>query len=373
MEKIHNEYDYLIHLIKCAITHKIPQELPNDLSFDKVYEYGISHDIANIAFYSIEKLSQKPQEDLYKQWQLCRDLAFTRDINQSFARDEIVSLLQSENIRFLELQGTKIKEFYPSPDYRTMSDIDFIIDLENLEKGRKILEDLGYMCKNVDNVEIDGFRSPNINIELHTEYFSENSNYHQIMRPPFETLEEKGEYDVNEFYIYNMLHIAKHYFNKGCGIRRVLDAYYLNLNYSKIINHQYVNSYFEKANILEFVERISNLAKYWFGNGEYSQEFDSMAKYITHSPLHGTEQNEMNNRLRDVCGEDTKFPRIRYAFKRVFAVGGTMYKHYPFLKKWKILYPFCWIHRFIRFLLNPKANGALDEVMLLRNAKNEKI
>ena len=29
------------------------------------------------------------------------------------------------------------------------------------------------------------------------------------------------------FYAYNILHIAKHYHYGGCGIRRVLDVYYL--------------------------------------------------------------------------------------------------------------------------------------------------
>ncbi len=371
--EILNEYDYLIHLVKCAIHNEQPQEIPNHLSLETVYDYGVEHDIANIAFYSVEKLLEKPQESLYEKWELCRDLALTRDINQSFARDEILAEFKKEKIRCLEVQGTKIKEFYPSPEYRTMSDLDFIIDLDNLEKAKKILENLGYECKDIGGVEIDGFRSPNINIELHTEYFPKTSDYYEIMRPPFESSEENGEYDINEFYIYNMLHIAKHYFAKGCGIRRVLDVYYLNLNYGEILAKEYVDSVVEKANATDFVNRISALAQFWFGNGEYSDQIYSMAKYICESPLHGTEQNGMNNRLRGLYGEGTKFSKLKYTFRRVFLVGGTMYDHYPFLKKWKILYPFCWIHRFVRFLLNPKANGALEEVQLLMKAKNDKI
>ena len=46
-----DEYDYLIHLVECAIYERTPCEMPSHLSFDQVFQYGKEHEIANIAFY----------------------------------------------------------------------------------------------------------------------------------------------------------------------------------------------------------------------------------------------------------------------------------------------------------------------------------
>ena len=116
-----DEYDYLIHLIRCGICDEQPGELPESFRFEQVYECGNYHHVANIVFDSIEKLMHKPEESLYQKWQACRDKAIIRDINQSYAAEEIRNSFSNADIRWLELQGTKMKSLYPKPEWRTMS------------------------------------------------------------------------------------------------------------------------------------------------------------------------------------------------------------------------------------------------------------
>ncbi len=362
----------MVHLVRCALQNEQPTEPPQGLSFEICLDCAIKHEIANIAYYSIERLNTKPSQETLTQWGLYRDFAIERDFNQWFARDEIANEFKKMGIRFLEVQGTKIKELYPAPELRTMSDIDFIIDIGNLERAGEILQELGYDCKWLDSVEIDGVRAPNIHVELHTEYFPVYSEYHECMRSPFSSIEENGQYDDNEFYIYNMLHIAKHYFCRGCGIRRVLDVYYLNHHFSNIIDRKYVHGVFQKAGVVDFVENISMLAGYWFGNSKYSESFKDMIPFITGNPLHGTEENQMGYFLQKEFGNDAKFIKIRHVTKKVFAGDDIMLKHYPFLKKWRILYPACWIHRVIRALVHGKKIGIYDEMKLIMKANLHK-
>lgn len=365
MSVILDEYSYLIHLINCALRDQQPQEIPDQLSFETVYEYGVLHEVANIAFHSLKKLEKKPVAELYSEWEECCDMAVIRDINQAYAREEILCGFRQANIRSLEIQGTAIKKLYPQPEYRTMSDIDFIIDLKNLLKARGVLRNLDYQCEDVDGVEVDGFRPPNIHIEIHTEYFPEHSDYHNVMRPPFTSVDETGEYDINDFYIYNMLHIAKHYYNKGCGIRRVLDVYYLNHTYGKLIDKAYVQSVFKAANVVDFVIRISSLANCWFGDGEYDNKTIGMEKYILNAGLHGNEANALNNRLRKVYGDGEFLYKLKYCMKRLLAGNETMCIHYPFLERWKVLYPFCWLHRAIRAMHPADKHRILEEVKVV--------
>ena len=89
MQRFLDECDYLIHLVRCTIHDLQPMELPDGMDFEYVYEWGVFHHIANIAFYSVEKLIQKPEEALYLKWQTCRDQAIIRDITQNFVAQEI--------------------------------------------------------------------------------------------------------------------------------------------------------------------------------------------------------------------------------------------------------------------------------------------
>ena len=347
MREFLDEWDYLIHLIRCAIHDQQPRELPEGFDFERIYEYGAYHHVANIAFYSLEKLKNKPETALYAKWEICRDQAIIRDINQSYAAEEIREALQNAHIRTLEVQGTKIKPLYPQPDYRTMSDIDFLVDLENLPRARTVLESLGYECRDEEEGEVDGFRSPNINIELHTAYFPKTVPFHQVMRPPFASVEETGQYDINEFYLYNLLHIIKHYYDGGCGIRRVLDIYFLNQHFGKELDWDYVNSILETAKVTDLAAQLAALGEGWFGQGNWDGERSELVTYIINSGLHGTAPNARNNHLKRNFDNRVRFPKLRYFLKRIIGTREILYLNYPILKRWKILYPLCWCHRII--------------------------
>lgn len=351
------EGQYLIHLIACAIGNIAPEEKPEHLSFEKVYEIGIKHEVANIAFYSVEKLLFQPTEELSDKWRDRRDIAISRDINQSFARSEIVELFSESGIEIIELQGTEIKKLYPGTEYRTMSDIDFIIKIDNLNKAKSILEDLGYKCKVVDESEVDGFRSPNICVEIHTDYFPEYCEYHGILPSPFD-VENVNKIDV--FYAYNMLHIAKHYYGRGCGIRRVLDVYFLNKAYESIIDRKFVDSILNKAGIFDFVSKISILADCWFSGKDTPKELKYMEEYILYSGVHGNEKILMENHLKKSF-KNIRLLKTKYFFKRIFPSRVEMCQKYPKLEKCVLLYPFCCVHRFFSTIFNKKKRNIVFE------------
>lgn len=365
-----DECDYLIHLIKCAIHNEQPQELPEGLNFEMVYNCGAYHQVANIAFSSVSKLVNKPEQSLYQKWKACRDKAVIVHFNQIHARNEIVSGFEQMGIRFLEVQGTKIKGLYPQPEWRTMSDIDFIIDFDNLLKGQDILQSLGYECKVINGVEVNGFRAPNIHVEIHTEYFPRNAEYHTTMRPPFSSVEDAGEYSLSEFYLYNMLHIAKHYFASGCGIRRILDAYYLNLNYGEVIDKDYVQSVLEKTNAGGFLNELGTLADRWFGREDRPGNRSDMERYILGSGLHGTRANTLNNRMRSAREKHGRFYRMKHIFSRTLGTPEGLRKRYPVLNRWKILYPFCWLLRLFSGLLPRKRKRFRKEMRALASVDN---
>lgn len=364
-----NECEYLIHLISATLSGETPKELPERFSFEKVYKIALGHDVANISFYSVEKLVNKPDEWLYKKWQERKNLAITRDINQVFAREEIINAFRENGIESLEIQGTEMKKLYPRPEYRTMSDIDFLVREGCLEKGKAVLEKLGYECSLTKDIEVSGFREPNIHVELHVNYFHPASDYFGILPQPF-TLDERGK--VNVFYAYNILHVAKHYFHSGCGVRRILDVYLLNKEYESKIDKEYVYSFFEKAKIVDFVKEMSLLSNYWFSDGEKYEGYEKTARFLFMSGVHGKGQTGVENSIKRAYGENTRFAKIRYFFGRLFLPVDVMKSRYSCLNKCVLLYPFCCIHRIGTRIFNSKRRKRdLKEAKMIFKSKTK--
>ena len=367
------EYSYLIRLIRAAIRQETPEELPDELSFETVYRYAMEHDVANLAFYAVERLQKKPEAELYAKWSRRRDLALVRDMHQEFAYDEIVSELKTQGIPYKELQGTVLKKLYPRTEYRTMSDIDFIVEKKNLPQCGAILEKLGYRCSKQDDFEIDGFRSPDIYVELHTDYFTEDIEYCGVMGAPCfrEPLSDIAV--ATELYAYNVLHIAKHYFASGCGIRRILDMYYLDLNYGDRVDHGQLQNLFEKAGVSTFVPVLTSLAREWFGDGTIATEAETMRKYIFDSGLQGKRENFISGSLYRVQQGETITigTKLKYVFSRLFPGDKVMLKHFPVLERYRILYPVFWIYRLLRMILGRNRKASVLDFKLVLRAKRD--
>jgi hypothetical protein len=284
---------------------------------------------------------------------------------------ELREALRDAGVRTLEVQGTKIKPLYPQPEWRTMSDVDFIIDGGNLLKATKVLEDLGYQCQIVHQTEVNAHRPPNINIELHTEYFRENSEYRKVIHSPFDAVGEDGQCDLNTFYLYNILHIAKHYFKGGCGIRRVLDVYYLNKHYAQTIDRTVIRHTLERVNAADFAAELGALANAWFAEEEQALPRSKMGSYIINSGLHGSYPNELKHRLEKNVDHTSRFAKQKYFLRRFFGTGGELRKKFPILERHKILYPFCWFYRSFRALQPQRMKRIRKEIRAVWNTKTK--
>ncbi|MBE7056567.1 MAG: hypothetical protein E7388_03905 [Ruminococcaceae bacterium] len=355
--KINDEYDYLIHLINCEINNICPVVIPEGLSMEQVYKHAVNHDVANIAFFSLEKLLDGNNSDLIKKWSSRQEMAVVRSVNQDFAADEIRSCLKAGNIRWLEMQGTKMKDLYPSPEYRTMSDIDFIVDCDSLSKCREILLNLGYEIEKSFYRDVVGFRKPNINVEFHSSFFYEHSEYYSLMPEVFD--ESYDECEI--FCLYTILHLAKHYFKGGCGIRRILDIYFLDKFYKDILDGEYITDVMEQAGLTSFFADIRKLAQLWFNGGPEFADADEMKMYVCKSNVHGTVEHKVSN--------NSENSKLKYLFKRIFQDKEFIYKRYPFIEKHKFLLPVGWVMRMFYGITHFKQAHIDEEIKAVRKIK----
>lgn len=126
-----------------------------------------------------------------------------------------------------------------------------------------------------------------------------------------------------------MAHAAKHFRNGGCGIRPVLDTWFLNhhLDYDP----KKRKARLRQAGLLPFAETIEALSEAWF-SGARADGLSDVDAYILGGGVYGGEQ-------RVAAGQAKKSGRLSYLIGRAFPPINTLKYKYPVLEKCLLLLP----------------------------------
>lgn len=376
--KIRNEADYLVHLVRCAIREEQPQELPVGMSFETVLQFGLWHQVANLAFLSVKKLNRKPDEALFSKWQALFFRAVQLDMKQAAVRENILAKFREKGVRSLEAQGTKVKKLYADPSLRTMSDLDFIVDEENLGKAGDALEELGFDVTR-EHDQCCGFLGKDIMTEVHFDYLPDDNELYLAITDPFGDASPDDEEGLcwspsdTSFYLFNILHTLKHYRFRGCGIRRILDLYLLKQVYDAKVDHERMAAVFERYRLTSDAEDLFALAEVWFGSGKMTSHLKEVATVVYRSAVHGTDEMFLQQKFRIEREQGKKAVGFQYFMRRLFPTKETLYRCYPVCEKHRLPVFLAWFVHLGNALFNPakRARGK-DWVRMILHTKKMK-
>ncbi len=353
-----NEYQYLIHLLDTALHGTKPKEVPQNICLDTVLEYAKMHEVANIAYISVKKLTSLP-EDTKKRWRQEYLKAVKRDIMQQQGAQEILSALHSHGIYTLEVQGTVVKRYYPQSHLRMMSDLDFIIPTEKLYEAQDIMHNIGYETKIThENTEIFATKNQ-LYIELHTEFFDVNQSVYEVINHPFSYTSLHDDYSATVsdtvFYLFHLLHTIKHATEfMGVGIRRIVDLYYLENALKDKADFSYIDGVLKEFNLYDIKTKLIDVKNSWFCGIEPSTDISALEKEILESGSQGVDEIYYRNIFKRERAKGKHFVKVRYIFGFIFPKKEDIYNHYPFCKKHRFPIVLCWIHRWIFSVFNKK-------------------
>ena len=262
---MNKNYLDVIYLIRLALGEEINEDKFNDSNWEEIYRISEEQNISNLTFYGIEKLNNiKIDEYLYDRWLQDREEYIINDIKQQEEGKLIIRKLNENNIDHAISKGYLIKDIYPTTDMRTMGDIDFLIKPKDRKKVKDIMESLGYNLKILNRFSEDSYiKSPIYHIEMHTHLLAKNSIYYHYYNNIWKNLilKEKNTYifSLEDFYIYMIIHFAKHYLYAGAGIRNIIDIYLYNQKYNNELNKKYIKNELKELDLEEFEQDILNL------------------------------------------------------------------------------------------------------------------
>lgn len=365
MSKTNDNYNkrictFVINLIASVINSTQPPEKDDDISWQSIIDFAKKQSVLNIVSYACEKLKTKPDPAAMKYLKEFRMQKIIVEAQQEIESCDAMDKLESMGVKHMPLKGYKVKNLYPSPDMRTMGDLDLLIDEDRCEEVVDAFVADGFtFCASGDlhsNVE-----RGNAYIEFHRALINKK---HKILSDYFGTGWERARlcdgfsyrYELSEedLYIFLVAHIAKHYRYGGTGIRSLLDLYVYRRAYPEL-NMGYICEELEKTGLRVFYEKIEKIAFDWY-SGSFSGEFDTVSSYIVSGGVYGDEKVPLLNEFINENKGSIKTTKIKNWFTVVFPGKELMTTRYPVLKKCIILLPLFWIIRFFDTLIRTPQN-----------------
>ena len=98
------------------------------IDWQGIIDFAKKKSVLNLAAYAAESLKIKPDERTMRFLDEFRMQKMVVEAQQELAACDACQKLDKMGVRHMLLKGSVMKNFYPSPDMRTMGDIDILVD-----------------------------------------------------------------------------------------------------------------------------------------------------------------------------------------------------------------------------------------------------
>jgi len=330
--------------------------LPDGFSIidpDELYQLAKAHDIAHFVGYAVDKRRiSVADEGIRKAFRQQYFKATRRVIILENEIKNIRDVFENSGIDFILLKGAVIRKLYSADWMRVSGDIDILVRADELDRAEQVLvKRLNYSVTS-EGAHHDHVTAPSgFHVDLHftlTEREGQAKPFLEDVWNRCSVVEgKKHEYQMDDemFYLFHMFHTAIHFQLGGCGMRPVLDTWLLNHRIE--FDQEKRRILLQQTGLMQFAETMEKLAEEWF-SGVDASGIEDVERYIFTGGLYGGTQ-------RIAAAQAQNSSRFGYLIKRAFPPISTMkIVGYPIVEKWKVLLPFCWIHRLIRGFMQGK-------------------
>ncbi len=365
----------VIGLVRASLTGEMIK-IGDDFDWKSACIIGRRHNILPMLYYGALHTGAAMPVD-YREYLRKKTLdSACVDQRQRQELDEIEASFLKNEIDYLPLKGMLLKEIYPQPELRMMGDADILIRMEQYDRIRVIMQDLGFEQTGESDPEIVWDKKGAVHLELHKRLFAPgNKDYFAYFGDGWKLAQNKQgtRYEMRneDMFVYLFTHYAKHYRNGGIGIRHITDLYMFMQN-RKMLDMGYIDCELEKLGLLTFYKNTLEMIKVWFFDAESNNISDFLTDKIFESGSYGTAEGQMLSAgVRELQVENCKHIKGRKMCTLIFPSAKALERNYPILKRCRLVLPFVWCHRWGNVLLfrrkSVKENLEKAEMLSARN------
>jgi hypothetical protein len=345
-----------LSLIRAALTESFP-ELGEGFDYGTAYTVAEQQQIVPLVYYGAMKdpvFLHHPRSQAFF-GRSCVYIGHSADQSDTIQR--IFEAFEAVGVSYMPLKGTLLKPFYPSPEMRVMADADILIRMEEYDRAKKVMLDLGCTFLGESDHEYNWVTPTGLHIELHKRLIpSYNEDYYAYYGDGWRLAvpEEKGKFRFSmrpeDLLIYLFTHFAKHYRDQGAGMKYVIDFYIFRQHFPKL-DSAYLARELENLQLYEFYVNIFHMLEVWFDGAEATELTDYLTDKIFFDGVFGrSELGAVSEALK--LSKSTRSVRAKKKRQLFFPPYRVMKNRYPVLQKWVILLPIFWLVRLVDLAVN---------------------
>lgn len=367
------ETKWLIKLLEAYI-NEAGVDLPASFSYEKLYEAAREHSVTPIIFQELYRLDsdwEKGSRESLESFKKSYISAVYLSSLQDFGVEELGEKLAEQGIEYIPVKGYVIKNLYPEPELRTMSDIDILIQEKDRLKTDEILKNLGYERQGLGS-NVWTYKRGMVTFEIHVnlagkkywndvDYIGYFSELFQKSHPIGEKTERR--LTLEDHFLFLCFHLARHLCSTGAGIRMILDIALYIKHYDKQMDWQYIWEEADKLQLRDFIENMLFICRSWFHvETEVSAErMDSriqaiFEEYVLSGGVFGFEREDSIRRLRKGIRKEgsnrSLWVKLRALLYLAFPDREHMKDFLPELEDHPALLPAAWVKRWYLGLRN---------------------
>lgn len=373
-------FQYLAELVQSQLEDRQPEALPESVSVEDIIKIARKSHMSTLLLGALLKLNlPEEQKQLLKQAVLPR-------IFLSFAQQnefhQLVKAFEENKIHSQPMKGVFMKQYYPKPELREMSDIDILINEDQIEQADGILKELGYVFASKEFHHDIYTKNQRLILEVHwTMYDSHvDKNQHDYFHNFSRAVLMEGHnhtytFTKEDFYVFMISHMAKHFYARGCGIRNLVDIYLYQKKFGTELNKAHVKRELKKCGIYEFACHMEALADIWLNQKECSEFYLQLFNYMLDCGIYGKDENGMWNRYAYATPGTKKNSAFQLKLWFFFPPMYYMEEYYPWVKGKPFLLPIGWVVRFFHGITQKEKKSKLEfmnqiegkDVLILQN------
>lgn len=389
-----------IDLLSNSIRNEVCKKKYDNVDWNELINLSRKHKIEGLIYSALNKAELLENIDDDKVKDLKKEVFFTgvTQISNMSKLEKVFNEFSKENVPVIVLKGLVVREYYPQPEQRSMSDADIFVKAKDINKSKKILIDLGY-------TEIDAEASHHIKY-IKSGYPMIELHWHVMKRDGFSDELDLFEDDIwdrtievkvkgakvlslgyEDLALHLCMHMAAHLAASGFGVRQIADLVLLVekkghlIDWTLFINKaeefgfkKFIIIMFKICNILFSMDIPKEMAVYKIDDEEM---FESLISTIFDGGVYGKKDmasNFANQVAFNYKGKDSNatIGAIRRYFRFIFPSIETMSDKYSYARKIRILTPIAWIHHLFSGIFRKEYNFT-DKIRFLTKGAKESV
>lgn len=356
-----NAAAYVIQLVAASVNSCNAPEKPDNIEWQNVFDFARNQSVLNLVAYACETLKNKPDSKDMQYLREFRKQKMIIEAEQQIETEDVMDKLEEAGIRHMPLKGFIVKNLFPSPDMRTMGDIDMLLDPDRIDDAVEMFAKEGFSFHSDGDLHANLCHG-NAHFEFHRMLVNESyKNLTAYFGDGFSRAVKSDGYNYRyelsreDMYIFLLAHLAKHYRYGGTGIRTVLDLYIYRKAYPDL-DMKYIYAETGKIGIDKFQRHAEEIADDWF-SGSFDGTFNDISAYIISGGVYGIKGMFLVNEvINESEGKSLAFGKFKKIFLMIFPGYKLMCELFPVLEKHRILMPIYWIIRWIKSLTSKNSN-----------------